>query len=127
MGLSKPIIITSSAVDTSNLVTKSDLTALQNTVANSVGAVAKVQVGTVAVKDTVDVTLSGFSNVNKMCVLLDGHCYWKNSGFGNTSYPGSPHVQSLTVSTLTISAPVIGDDPNTSNTSRVSYQVIEFK
>lgn len=34
MGLSKPIIITSSAVDTSNLATKSDMTSLQNTLSS---------------------------------------------------------------------------------------------
>lgn len=45
MGLSKPIIITSSSVDVSNLATKSDLDTLANTVSSSVGAVKSVQRG----------------------------------------------------------------------------------
>ena len=86
MGLSKPIIITSSAVDTSNLATKSDLTALQNAVANLGGMKVKsVQKGTVNIKNTsnnkkyVDATISGVDTAKCIAFVNLGYSYSDNS------------------------------------------------
>lgn len=131
MGLSKPIIISTSAVDTSNLATKSDMTTLQNSVTSALsgvgGAVAKVQRGTVAVTNAIaTVTLSGFTDLNKMMVILDGSGYWNNSswmkGFGNF------FVSDLKVNKLSISPMELnGDITASSYPMTISYQVVEFK
>lgn len=65
-----------------------------------------------------EVTLSGFSNVNKMMVILDG----------NSHYPDShailPYVSDLTTSKLTIGKSSYSKTYAVS--CNISYQVIEF-
>lgn len=75
MGLSKPIIISTSAVDTSNLATKSDLDTLANTVESSLanvgGAVKSIQKGFLGVnkQNYKDITISSV-DTNKTTVRV---------------------------------------------------------
>lgn len=118
MGLSKPIIIQDSSVDISNLATKSDIDSIKN----SVGAVKKVQRGYVdfANSQTKDVTLSGFTDLNKMVVLLNGD--YKHTS--STSFYSEVCLKQLTLNKLTIAT---GNDSSAGDAVRyISYQVIQF-
>lgn len=138
MGLNKPIIITSSAVDTSNLATKSDMTTLQNSLSGSIttlqsnvtsalanvgGAVKKIQRGTSNSLNAI--TLSGFTNVDKMVVHLEG--FYSASKHANTGVVGadSLYVSALTASKLTIGSSEIGSD-SIRRDKTFSYTVIEY-
>ena len=61
---------------------------------------------------TVNITLNGFTNINKMIVILNSKGFADSSVIGNTAY-----VDSLTLNNLTI-----GCNGETTG----SYQVIEF-
>ena len=94
---------------------------------NNIQAVRHIQRGTFTPSDhEVSITLSGFNNVNKMMVLLDGSnyvCYHSsNYGYG---YNIDPIVTSLTKDKLTI-ATVHGTTSNDVRDEVHSYQVIEF-
>lgn len=85
--------------------------------------IRKIQRGTTSItanEMSVSVTLSGFSNVNKMFVILDGMSYLYDGS--STAYNMIPYLKSLTVSKLTLGH---SDDP-TSGLKTFSYQVIEF-
>ena len=83
-----------------------------------------IQRGVVKVDyDPVNVTLSGFSNENKMIVLINGVNSDYESATGNSSVTG--HIGVLnSISKLTISQSNTLD--RSSAESNVSYQVIEF-
>lgn len=121
MGLSKPIIIQDSSVDISNLATKSDIDSIKN----SVGAVKKIQKGTLSGETdsskpkSISATLSGFTDVNKMCVHLDGH-----SMAGSGYYPIPFFESSLTTTKLTITQGITGYTHKTAGT--IHYTVIEY-
>lgn len=90
--------------------------ALQNA---STGAVRHIQRGSITLTSTTGtVSLSGFTNVDKMIVLFNGEAY-HNSGNG---IDASPMVNSLTVDTLSIFC----DYYNSNYMKAFSYQVIEF-
>lgn len=89
--------------------------ALQNA---STGAVRHIQRGTVTMSaNSTTVSLSGFTNLVKMIVLLNG----KNSR-GTNGTTGSPYVKNLTVDTLSIGSSYY----NSNYIYEFSYQVIEF-
>lgn len=129
MGLSKPIIITSSAVDTSNLATKSDMTTLQNSVTSALskvgGAVKKIQRGVLSTSnaDTTAVTLSGFDDLGKMAVFLEGI----NGFYGKNDAAGAdiPYVSELTVSKLTIGH-YYSNSYISQPSVKISYTVVQF-
>ena len=86
-----------------------------NSMGGSSSVIRHIQRGYVEIARTVgtkDVALSGFSNLSKMMVLLDG----ARQG----SYMGLPYVLTLSVNNLQIGI------PSGQNTDYVSYQVIEF-
>lgn len=122
MGLSKPIIISTSAVDTSNLATKSDMTTLQNSVTSALsgvgGAVKKIQRGTFNCDDgsTVSITLSGFSDLSKMSVTING-----------TFMDGQGWMQQYYESSLTLTKLTIGHNSWSGGGGPGSYQVIQYK
>lgn len=62
------------------------------------------------------VSLSGFTNTDKMIVLLNGDTAWNTNSGGNTT----PYLAELTVDTLTIKTISSG------NNCVMSYQVIEY-
>lgn len=85
----------------------------------SSGAVRHIQRGVLTGMSTKlsDITLKGFTNANKMMVILN------NAPFYDQYYPQriGPYVHNLTVTTLTI-----GVGETAMNTATMSYQVIEF-
>ena len=90
--------------------------ALQNA---STGAIRHIQRGTVTMSaNPTTVSLSGFTNLDKMIVLLNG----ENSHYEGNGTTGSPYVKNLTVDTLSISSSF--DHPK--YRYEFSYQVIEF-
>ena len=90
--------------------------ALQNA---STGAVRHIQRGTMTLSaDITTVSLSGFTNLNKMVVLLNG----ENSHYSGSGIDGSPYVKNLTVDTLSLSSSYYSSGYN----NEFSYQVIEF-
>lgn len=64
------------------------------------------------------VSLSGFTNVDKMIVLLNG----ENLHYGSNGTDGSPYVKKLTLNTLSIGSSYYHSSYN----HEFSYQVIEF-
>lgn len=117
-----------------NTEIKNLVTAFQTAMkSGGVPVVRKIQRGTSSLstssdsKNSVNITLSGFSNVNKMIVLLDGaggyRYYSKEDSEYSVSNAKLPYVSALTVSKLTI------EQYNYSRygyTTYFSYQVIEF-
>lgn len=94
-----------------------------NLAGGKVPIVRKIQRGTFT--QSGDITLSGFTNLNKMIVLLNGNGVTYETGSTSSyAYARNAYVQSLTVSKLTVYL-VKGyfdyDDEGTH-----SYQVIEF-
>lgn len=96
-----------------------------NLAGGKVPVVRKIQRGTgsiSAIKTSVTITLSGFTNINKMIVLLDGG---KSANGG--SYDASfgitrlPYVGSLSTSSLTVKS-----DNTVDSECSFSYQVIEL-
>lgn len=63
------------------------------------------------------VTLAGFTNIEKMIVILDGSVGRTKNG-ATTTY--TPYVSELTVNTLTTTVSIVN------NTYTIGYQVIEF-
>lgn len=91
--------------------------ALQNA---STGAVRHIQRGEVTMSTTsVSVGLSGFSDLNKMIVLLNG----AGSSANNYELQSIPRVGNLTLDTLTIVEPGVAYN---SYHYPIGYQVIEF-
>ena len=91
--------------------------ALQNA---STGAVRHIQRGEVTMSTTsVSVELSGFSDLNKMIVLLNG----AGSSASNYELQSIPRVGNLTLDTLTIVEPGVAYGYNQ---YPIGYQVIEF-
>ena len=94
---------------------------------NEVPVVRKIQRGTGSVANngtSASITLSGFTNINKMIVLLNGgtsvNASEYDSSYGITRLP---FVGSLSLSSLTVNS----DNPVTRKTAcSFSYQVIEF-
>lgn len=84
--------------------------------------IRKIQRGTTFFKDDdVTVSLSGFSSVGKMFVILDGIASYGSSSGSSVSVP---YVSALTASKLTISP--AGDFSSRLTSAYCSYQVIEF-
>lgn len=86
--------------------------------------IRKIQRGTFAVNATTNggstsVTLSGFSDVNKMSVRLEGSSFKTGS---NSSPAILPYVSALTASKLTVKNQTDGNGSNQTG----SYEVIEF-
>ena len=92
----------------SNLATKSDL-------ANVGGAVKKIQRGTARTSNgdqaVADISLSGFTNLDKMFVILNGIV-------GSSSGSGVVYMTSLTTTKLSVKSNYYNSD--------FSYQVIEL-
>jgi hypothetical protein len=100
-----------------------NINAILQKVQNSGGltsCIRKIQRGTsnIGSKDsTVDITLSGFSKLDKMIVILNGYSYYDS----NFLYP--VYVAGLTVSKLTVG----GYSYSSSKSGKTfSYHVIEF-
>lgn len=95
-------------------------------VVGAIECVRQIQRGVVkfdaSSSDNVNVTLRGFSNVNKMMVILDGNSHYYNSGYG--AYAILPYVFDLTTSKLSIGKSDF--EKNKGKNNHVSYQVIEF-
>lgn len=71
------------------------------------------------------ITLSGFTNVNKMFVLLNGNRPARSSTYSYLS--GDAYLGSLTTTALTVkTAGSVGDSTNVATDCTFSYQVIEF-
>lgn len=112
----KNMIGTEIATQLSNL--KNELMTAMSS--SSSGCVRHIQRGTIKGTSTeLNVTLTGFSDVSKMMVLLDGR---DEKGNGD-NYTESifPYLKTLTTSKLTIGKPV-----GTYCEWLISYQVIEF-
>lgn len=95
-------------------------------VVGAIECVRQIQRGVVnfdvSSNDKVKVTLSGFSNVNKMMVILDGNSLYYESGYG--AYAILPYVFDLTTSNLSIGKS--DHDERYGENDYISYQVIEF-
>ena len=70
-------------------------------------------------ENTVTVSLSGFTNINKMIVICDG---WVQS-VSNRDYRLNPAINSLTVNALKL---IVHSTSTTQYDWIASYQVIEF-
>ena len=96
---------------------------VQNSGGGLTSCIRKIQRGTVSIsryESSVDVTLSGFSNVGKMFVLLHGvSCLHDGS---STAFAVLPYVSSLTAKKLTLGHA----DSFSDYGKNFSYQVIEF-
>lgn len=71
--------------------------------------------------DTVTISLSGFSNIDKMIVLLNGASYSNNN---NNFLLGVPYMSELTLSALKVNR--VGLSSGSYENEPFSYQVIEF-
>ena len=80
--------------------------------------IRKIQRGTATFQDeATSVTLSGFSTLGKMVVIINGlSCY--------DAYVATPYITSLTTTKLTVN--YSGDWNARLNSENYSYQVIEF-
>lgn len=96
-----------------------------NLAGGKVPVVRKIQRGVVACDSETSITLSGFNDLNKMIVLLNGHMgrYVKSASQVAYAFAYIPHIISFSKSTLKIGGVVGGDG---SAGLDVSYQVIEF-
>lgn len=70
-------------------------------------------------ENTVTVSLSGFTNINKMIVICDG--WAKNASSSN--YSPNPAINSLTINALKL---IVHSTSDTKYDWIASYQVIEF-
>ncbi len=113
-----------------NTEIKDLVTAFQTAMkSGGVPVVRKVQRGvlTTELNTDVNVTLTGFTNVNKMFVLLNGHGghYLRDDSSNyRYSYVYMPYIKALTNAKLTVR--VDGSSSYGSASTTVSYQVIEF-
>lgn len=114
-----------------NADVKNAITSLATTLANGGGVpvVRKIQIGTLttSLNSDVNVTLSGFKDVNKMIVLLDGHGgKYMNDNSSNYRYAHvyMPYISALTATKLSVK--VDGSSSYGSASTTISYQVIEF-
>ena len=93
---------------------------------SSLSCVRHVQRGAFSIstsKDEVTVSLSGFSNSNKMIAILDGYGAYSTSGSSYSKvYMGVPICSQLSTSSLIISK--VGNDDDNVGVSG-SYQVVE--
>lgn len=103
-----------------------DTTALEEKIAQleqtikAISPIKHIQRGKITISGTsAGVTLTGFTNLNKMIVLLDGVGY--NEANGQQNY--GVHVSSLTLTNLTIAT---SSSHNWATGGYHSYQVIEF-
>lgn len=100
------------------------LSALKTASSNSGGltsCVRKIQRGTVSFSNisrnsTTSVTLNGFYNIDKLCVIINGSGLVSGEGASL-----NPYISSLTLTTLTLTNPY-----KASIVYTLSYQVIEF-
>lgn len=76
---------------------------------------------------TTSIYLTGFTNLNKMVVLLNGMSLNHYQREGTGTYTPTPYyVSSLTTSTLTVGHIGKAGNYNTNTYSTIGYQVIEF-
>lgn len=114
-----------------SLATKSDMSTLQSFVSSALedagGAVAKIQRGTLKLADysSSNVTLSGFTDLNKMHVTLNGvsSMYGYNQGFNGCVMP---YVKELELNKLVIGQ-FFSDDYSLELATTISYEVIQYK
>lgn len=104
------------------------LSKVQNSGGGLTSCIRHVQRGTGTTYNTVDIALSGFSDVNKMIVLLNGAGGSANTGSNNvnsnTVFAGVDfYVSALTVNKLTVA---LKKFLTAEWTGPFSYQVIEF-
>lgn len=109
-----------------NTEIKDLVTAFQTAMkSGGVPIVRKIQRGIVSMNSTVDVTLSGFTNLDKMIVIVQGSGSY--GAWSNTNYPyaysTSHYLSALTRTKLTLAGR--SGDGNGSYL-KASYQVIEF-
>ena len=111
-----------------NVAQQEDVDEILTKLNSGMGVVRHIQRGASSMAynvGEVTITLNGFTDVNKMFVLINGNRPHKSSAYPYVS--GDTYLSSLTTTALTIkTAGIAGDSISTAQGCNFSYQVIEL-